>query len=60
VAGCLLALSTAGAIIQLDRGIAGARLGSTKVEVKTVLGEPNRAATANGHDLRATVPVVIG
>jgi hypothetical protein len=28
VAGCLLARSTAGAIIQLDRGIAGARLGN--------------------------------
>jgi hypothetical protein len=42
VAACLLAPSTAGAIIQLDRGIAGARLGNTKAEVKTALGQPNR------------------
>jgi hypothetical protein len=42
VATCLLAPSSAGAIIQLDRGIAGARLGNTKAEVKTALGQPNR------------------
>ena len=47
VAGCLLAPSTAGAIIQLDRGIAGARLGNTKAEVKTALGQPNRVRNGN-------------
>ena len=38
----LLAPASAQAIIQLDRGIAGARLGNTKAEVKTALGQPNR------------------
>ena len=47
VAGCLLAPATAGAIIQLDRGIAGARLGNTKAEVKTALGQPNRVRNGN-------------
>lgn len=47
VAGCPLAPSTAGAIIQLDRGIAGARLGNTKAEVKTALGQPNRVRNGN-------------
>jgi hypothetical protein len=41
LAGCLLAPSTAGAI-QLDRGIAGARLGNMKAEVEAALGQPNR------------------
>ena len=47
LAGYLLAPSTAGAIIQLDRGIAGARLGNTKAEVKTALGQPNRVRNGN-------------
>jgi hypothetical protein len=38
----LLAPASAGAIIQLDRGIAGARLANTKAEVKTALGQPSR------------------
>jgi hypothetical protein len=43
VAGALLtAPAQAGAIIQLDRGIAGARIGNTKAEVRTALGQPNR------------------
>ena len=43
VAGAmLLAPAHAGAIIQLDRGIAGARIGNTKAEVRTALGQPNR------------------
>ena len=42
VAATLLAPAPAGAIIQLDRGIAGARLGNTKAEVKTALGQPKR------------------
>jgi hypothetical protein len=41
-AATLLAPASAGAIVQLDRGIAGARLGNTKAEVKTALGQPNR------------------
>jgi hypothetical protein len=47
VAGYMLAPSTAGAVIQLDRGIAGARLGNTKAEVKTALGQPNRVRNGN-------------
>ncbi|HEV3377906.1 MAG TPA: hypothetical protein VG126_11575 [Thermoleophilaceae bacterium] len=42
VAATLLAPASAEAIIQLDRGIAGARLGNTKAEVKTALGQPKR------------------
>jgi hypothetical protein len=42
VAVSLLAPTSAGAIIQLDRGIAGARLGNTKAEVRTALGQPKR------------------
>lgn len=43
VAGAvMLAPAQAGAIIQLDRGIAGARIGNTKAQVKTALGQPNR------------------
>jgi hypothetical protein len=38
----LLAPASAGALIQLDRGIAGARLGNTKAEVRTALGQPKR------------------
>lgn len=33
----------AGALIQLDRGIAGARLGNTPAEVRAALGNPGRA-----------------
>jgi hypothetical protein len=47
LAGCLLAPSTAGAVIQLDRGIAGARFGGTKAEVKIALGQPSRVRNAN-------------
>ena len=42
VAATLLAPASAEAIIQLDRGIAGARLGNTKAEVRAALGKPNR------------------
>jgi hypothetical protein len=38
----LLAPAHAGAIIQLDRGMAGARLGNTKAQVRSALGQPNR------------------
>ena len=42
VGASLLAPGPAGAIIQLDRGIAGARLDNTKAEVRTALGQPKR------------------
>ena len=38
----LLAPAQSGAIIQLDRGMAGARIGNTKAQVKTALGQPTR------------------
>jgi hypothetical protein len=42
VCAMLLAPAHAGAVIQLDRGIAGARIGNTKAQVRTALGQPNR------------------
>jgi hypothetical protein len=42
LAASLLLPTSAGAIIQLDRGIAGARLGNSKAEVKAALGNPSR------------------
>jgi hypothetical protein len=42
LAASLLMPASSGAIIQLDRGIAGARLGNTKAQVRTALGQPNR------------------
>jgi hypothetical protein len=45
VTASLLVPASAGAIIQLDRGIAGARLGNTKAEVRTALGKPKRVQT---------------
>ena len=41
-AAALLLPSQAAAIIQLDRGIAGARLENTKAQVKRALGQPKR------------------
>jgi hypothetical protein len=41
----LLAPAAATALIQIDRGIAGARLGNTKAEVRTALGQPRRVVT---------------
>src|SRR4051794_21886390 len=44
-AACLAALAlapAAGALVQIDRGIAGARLGNSKQEVRTALGKPRR------------------
>jgi hypothetical protein len=38
----LVAPAAATALIQIDRGIAGARLGNTKAEVRTALGQPRR------------------
>jgi hypothetical protein len=34
--------ASAGAVIQIDRGIAGARLGNTKAEVRAALGKPKK------------------
>jgi hypothetical protein len=43
IAGAVLLVpAQAGAIIQLDRGIAGARIGNSKAEVRTALGQPAR------------------
>jgi hypothetical protein len=43
VAGAMMLVPAhAGAIIQLDRGIAGARIGNSKAEVRTALGQPAR------------------
>lgn len=42
VATFLVAVPSADALIQLDRGIAGARIGNGKAEVRTALGQPRR------------------
>jgi hypothetical protein len=42
----VLALATpASALIQLDRGIAGARLGNSKAQVRAALGTPSKVTT---------------
>src|SRR5688572_8627237 len=41
-AAVLLLVPSAEAMIQLDRGIAGARLGNSKAEVRAALGKPRR------------------
>jgi hypothetical protein len=51
----LLAPASAGAIIQLDRGIAGARLGNTKAQVRTALGQPNRVRNGSNEFGQFTV-----
>jgi hypothetical protein len=38
----LLLAPSAGAVIQLDRAVAGARLGNTKSEVRAALGKPRK------------------
>jgi hypothetical protein len=50
LAALLLALSVpaaAQAMVQIDRGIAGARLGNTRAEVRTALGKPRRVITGS-------------
>jgi hypothetical protein len=42
LAASLLFAPSAGAVIQLDRAISGARIGNTKAEVRAALGEPRR------------------
>ena len=41
----LAAPGSAGAVIQIDRGIGGARIGNTKAEVQAALGKPSRTAS---------------
>jgi hypothetical protein len=41
----LLPAGTAHALIQIDRGIAGARLGNSRAEVRASLGSPTRVTT---------------
>jgi hypothetical protein len=41
----LLPAATAHALIQIDRGIAGARLGNSRAEVRAALGSPSRTQT---------------
>lgn len=60
VAATLLAPAPAGAIVQLDRGIAGARLGNTKQEVRTALGQPKRVRNGNNDFGPFTVFVYAG
>ncbi len=49
--GCILAAAvlipagTADALIQIDRGIAGARIGNSRAEVRAALGTPSNTAT---------------
>jgi hypothetical protein len=44
----LLLVPSAEAVIQLDRGIAGARLGNSKQEVRAALGKPRRVINRQG------------
>jgi hypothetical protein len=46
VAVALVFASPASAIIQIDRGIAGARLGNTQAQVRAALGKPSRVVRA--------------
>jgi len=42
VAALLVVAPSADALIQVDRGIAGARIGNTQAQVRTALGKPSR------------------
>lgn len=46
-AAALIVPPAAGALIQVDRGIAGARLNNTKAQVRVALGNPNRIRNGN-------------
>jgi hypothetical protein len=48
LAASLLLAPSAGAVIQLDRGIAGARINNTKAEVRAALGKPRRVIKREG------------
>ena len=47
VVAALLVPPAASALIQVDRGIAGARLGNTKAQVRVALGNPARVVNGN-------------
>ena len=53
-AAVLLLAPAADAMIQLDRGIAGARLGNSKAEVRAALGKPSSVVKHNGEFGRTT------
>src|SRR5215208_3798929 len=44
----LLLAPSAGAVIQLDRAVAGARLGNTKSDVRAALGKPRKVIKRDG------------
>jgi hypothetical protein len=48
IASSLLLAPAAGAVIQLDRAISGARLSNTKAEVRAALGKPRRVIERDG------------
>jgi len=48
VLSSLVLPAAAGAVIQLDRAISGARINNTKSEVRTALGEPRRVIKRDG------------
>jgi hypothetical protein len=47
VAAALVVPAAAGALVQVDRGIAGARLDNTKAQVRAALGNPSRVRHGN-------------
>jgi hypothetical protein len=53
-AAVLLLAPSADAMIQLDRGIAGARIGNTKAEVRAALGTPRSVVKRDGEFGRTT------
>ena len=53
-AAFLLLVPSADALIQLDRGIAGARLGNTKAQVRAALGPPRKVIKRQGEFGRTT------
>jgi hypothetical protein len=53
-AAVLLLAPSADAMIQLDRGIAGARLGNTQAQVRAALGKPRSVVKRDGEFGRTT------
>jgi hypothetical protein len=47
LAGLLLPAGTANALIQIDRGIAGARLGASRADVRAALGKPAKVKSGS-------------
>ena len=54
LAAVLLLASSAEAVIQLDRGIGGARIGNTKAQVRAALGKPRKVIKRDGEFGRTT------